>query len=39
MTANRLVRSAARAHEAVLYDFMARLFESQIAKARGRSRR
>jgi thiopeptide-type bacteriocin biosynthesis protein len=38
MTANRLLRSAARAHEAVLYDFMARLFDSQIAKARGRSR-
>ncbi|HTQ06191.1 MAG TPA: lantibiotic dehydratase [Polyangiaceae bacterium] len=36
MSANRLLRSAARAHEAVLYDFIARLFESRLAKARRR---
>jgi len=29
MTANRLLRSAPRSHELVLYDFLARLYESQ----------
>jgi thiopeptide-type bacteriocin biosynthesis protein len=29
MTANRLLRSAQRTHELVLYDFLARIFESQ----------
>ena len=33
MHANRLLRSAARAQEMVLYDFLARLYESQLARA------
>ena len=36
MLVNRLVRSAQRAHELVLYDLLARLYESQMAR-RGRS--
>jgi thiopeptide-type bacteriocin biosynthesis protein len=32
MHVNRLLRSAQRAHEVVLYDFLARLYESQIAR-------
>jgi thiopeptide-type bacteriocin biosynthesis protein len=33
MHANRLLRAEARAQEAVLYDFLARLYESKIARA------
>jgi thiopeptide-type bacteriocin biosynthesis protein len=33
MFANRLLRSAARAHELVLYDFLSRLYESRLAQA------
>src|SRR5262249_23714099 len=32
MHANRLLRSAQRAHEMVLYDFLFRLYESQVAR-------
>jgi thiopeptide-type bacteriocin biosynthesis protein len=32
MHANRLLRSSARAHELVIYDFLARLYRSQIAR-------
>ncbi len=32
MYANRLLRSAARAQEMVLYDFLRRIYESQIAR-------
>ena len=32
MHANRLLRSEQRAHELVLYDFLARLYESQLAR-------
>lgn len=32
MHANRLLRSAARAQELVLYDFLCRLYESQAAR-------
>jgi thiopeptide-type bacteriocin biosynthesis protein len=35
MHVNRLLRSAHRAQELVLYDFLARLYESQAARARG----
>ena len=35
MHANRLLRSAARAQEMVLYDFLARLYESRSARSRG----
>src|SRR5262249_25778001 len=34
MHANRLLRSAARAQELVIYDFLARTYESQQARAR-----
>jgi hypothetical protein len=34
MHANRLLRSAHRPQELVLYDFLARLYESQAAQAR-----
>ena len=33
MHANRLLRSAHRAQELVLYDFLGRLYESQAARA------
>jgi thiopeptide-type bacteriocin biosynthesis protein len=36
MHANRMLRSAQRAQELVLYDFLSRLYESRIARARGR---
>jgi thiopeptide-type bacteriocin biosynthesis protein len=32
MHANRLLRSAQRAHELLLYDFLARLYDSQLAR-------
>jgi thiopeptide-type bacteriocin biosynthesis protein len=38
MHANRILRSAARAHEAVLYDFLWHLDESRRASARARAR-
>ncbi|MHA7630766.1 lantibiotic dehydratase [Corallococcus sp. M7] len=34
MHANRMLRSAARAQELVLYDFLARTYQSQLARAR-----
>jgi thiopeptide-type bacteriocin biosynthesis protein len=34
MHANRLLRSAARAHELVIYDFLARIYESDLAQRR-----
>ncbi|MBI3725130.1 lantibiotic dehydratase [bacterium] len=37
MHANRLLRSAQRAHEVVIYYFLDRLYESQAARARPRS--
>jgi thiopeptide-type bacteriocin biosynthesis protein len=38
MHANRLLRSDQRAHELVLYDFLTRIYESQIARSkRGRA--
>jgi thiopeptide-type bacteriocin biosynthesis protein len=36
MHVNRLIRSAARAHELVLYDLLARLYEGQVARAKQR---
>ena len=39
MTANRMLRSAHRPQELVLYDYLDRYYESQIARARGRARR
>ena len=36
MNCNRLLRSAQRAQELVLYDFLERLYESQVARARGK---
>jgi hypothetical protein len=33
MHANRMLRSAHRAQEVVLYDFLARLYESQAARS------
>ena len=39
MHANRILRSSARAHELVMYDFLGRLYESQAARARGRGAR
>ena len=36
MLVNRLIRSAQRAHEVVLYDLVVRLYESQAARARPR---
>jgi thiopeptide-type bacteriocin biosynthesis protein len=37
MLVNRLIRSAQRAHELVLYDLLTRLYESQVARAKGKS--
>jgi hypothetical protein len=34
MHVNRVARSAARAQELVLYDFLGRLYESRAARAR-----
>ncbi len=34
MHINRMIRSAARAHELVLYDFLYQLHESRAARAR-----
>ena len=34
MHVNRLLRSVQRAHEVVLYDFLTRLYESQIARSK-----
>ena len=34
MHVNRLIRSAQRAHELVLYDLLSRLYESKVARAR-----
>jgi thiopeptide-type bacteriocin biosynthesis protein len=34
MHVNRLIRSAQRAHELVLYDLLARLYESKVARAK-----
>ena len=39
MHANRLLRSEQRAQELVLYDFLARLYDSEVARARGASKR
>jgi len=36
MLVNRLIRSAQRAHELVLYDLLVRLYESQVARAKQR---
>ena len=36
MHANRLLRAAQRAQELVIYDFLARLYQSQTARAHGR---
>jgi thiopeptide-type bacteriocin biosynthesis protein len=36
MHANRMLRSAARAQELVLYDFLGRLYRSRLARSRGR---
>lgn len=38
MHANRLIRSAQRAHELVLYDLLVRLYESQTARAKQRAK-
>jgi lantibiotic biosynthesis protein len=38
MFANRMLRSAPRAQEMVLYDFLVRLYESRKARARGRGK-
>ena len=35
MHVNRMIRSAARAHELVIYDLLGRLHESRAARARG----
>jgi thiopeptide-type bacteriocin biosynthesis protein len=37
MHANRMLRSAQRAQELVLYDFLNRLYESRAARGRGKS--
>src|SRR5439155_3309442 len=34
MLVNRLIRSAQRAHEVVLYDLLVRLYESRVARAK-----
>jgi hypothetical protein len=34
MHVNRMIRSAQRAHELVLYDLLVRLYESQVARAK-----
>ena len=36
LNVNRLIRSAQRAHELVLYDLLVRLYESQVARAKQR---
>jgi len=36
MIANRLLRSAQRRQEMVIYDFLARLYESQAARSRNK---
>lgn len=36
MHVNRLIRSAQRAHELVLYDLLARLYEGRLARGRGK---
>jgi lantibiotic biosynthesis protein len=36
MHANRLVRSSGRAHELVLHDFLTRIYESRVARAKTR---
>ncbi|HEX3765390.1 MAG TPA: lantibiotic dehydratase [Kofleriaceae bacterium] len=36
MHVNRLIRSAQRAHEVVLYDLVVRLYEAQVARAKSR---
>jgi thiopeptide-type bacteriocin biosynthesis protein len=36
MHVNRLIRSAQRAHEVVLYDLLVRLYEGQVARAKAR---
>ncbi|HEU5055814.1 MAG TPA: lantibiotic dehydratase [Kofleriaceae bacterium] len=38
MFANRMLRGAPRAQEMVLYDFLARLYESQKARAKGKAK-
>ena len=38
MFANRMLRSAPRAQEMVLYDFLARIYESQKARAKARAK-
>jgi lantibiotic biosynthesis protein len=38
MFANRMLRSAARAQEMVLYDFLTRLYESQKARAKAKAK-
>ena len=38
MHVNRMIRSAARAHELVIYDLLGRLHESQAARTRGSGR-
>jgi thiopeptide-type bacteriocin biosynthesis protein len=38
MFTNRLIRSSARAHEMVLYDFLERLYDSAMARRRAASR-
>jgi thiopeptide-type bacteriocin biosynthesis protein len=35
MHANRLLRSEQRAHEVVLYDFLMRLYDSEVARSKG----
>jgi thiopeptide-type bacteriocin biosynthesis protein len=37
MHVNRLIRSAQRAHELVLYDLLTRLYESRVARAKGKA--
>jgi len=39
MQANRLLRSAHRHQEFVLYDFLDRIYESQLGRAKGRGAR
>jgi thiopeptide-type bacteriocin biosynthesis protein len=36
MHVNRMIRAAARAHELILYDLLARIYQSRAARARGR---
>src|SRR5262249_30260360 len=39
MHTNRMLRSAHREQEFLIYDFLGRLYESQVGRPRGRSRR